>query len=70
MVQLSHPYMTTGKPIALTIQAFVSKAIPESRGGGISLQFLIVEWLAHIAEELMGWEMLLRPLWKMLSPRD
>ena len=23
MVQLSHPYMTTGKPIALTIQIFV-----------------------------------------------
>ena len=25
MVQLSHPYMTTGKTIALTIQTFVSK---------------------------------------------
>ena len=25
MVQLSHPYMTTGKIIALTIQTFVSK---------------------------------------------
>ena len=25
MVQLSHPYMTTGKSVALTIQAFVSK---------------------------------------------
>ena len=25
IVQLSHPYMTTGKTIALTIQAFVSK---------------------------------------------
>ena len=25
MVQLSHTYMTTGKTIALTIQAFVSK---------------------------------------------
>ena len=25
MVQLSHPYMTTGKAIALTIQTFVSK---------------------------------------------
>ena len=28
MVQLSHPYMTTGKTIALTIQTFVSKVIP------------------------------------------
>ena len=25
MVQFSHPYMTTGKTIALTIQIFVSK---------------------------------------------
>ena len=28
MVQLSHPYMTTGKTIALTRQTFVSKAMP------------------------------------------
>ena len=28
MVQLSHPYMTTGKTIALTGQTFVSKVIP------------------------------------------
>ena len=27
MVQLSHPYMTTGKSIALTIQTFVGKVI-------------------------------------------
>ena len=27
MVQLSHPYMTTEKTTALTIQAFVGKAI-------------------------------------------
>ena len=27
MVQLSHPYMTTGKTIALTIQTFVGKVI-------------------------------------------
>ena len=27
MVQLSHPYMTTGKIIALTIQAFVDKGV-------------------------------------------
>ena len=27
MVQLSHPYMTTGKTIALTIQTFGSKVI-------------------------------------------
>ena len=27
MVKLSHPYMTTGKVIALTIQTFVSKVM-------------------------------------------
>ena len=27
MVQLSHPYMTTGKPIALTMGTFVSKVM-------------------------------------------
>ena len=27
MVHLSHPYMTTGKTIALTIQTFVSKVM-------------------------------------------
>ena len=27
MVQLSHPYMTTGKTIALTIQTFVDKVM-------------------------------------------
>ena len=27
MVQLSHPYMTTGKIIALTMQAFVGKVM-------------------------------------------
>ena len=27
MVQLSHPYMTTGKTIALTVRTFVSKAM-------------------------------------------
>ena len=27
MVQLSHPYMTTGKTIALTIQIFVCKVM-------------------------------------------
>ena len=28
MVQLSHPFMTTGKTIALTIQTFFSKVMP------------------------------------------
>ena len=29
-VQLSHPYMTTGKNIALTIQTFVSKKVQKA----------------------------------------
>ena len=28
MVQLSHPYMTMGKTVALTVQTFVSKVMP------------------------------------------
>ena len=28
MVQLSHPYMTTGKTIALTVQSFLGKVMP------------------------------------------
>ena len=31
-VQLSHPYMTTGKTIALTRQTFVGKVIPHFQG--------------------------------------
>ena len=27
MIQLSHPYMTSGKPVVLTIQTFVGKMI-------------------------------------------
>jgi len=32
MVQLSHPYMTTGKTIALTMWTFVGKVIDIGRG--------------------------------------
>ena len=56
MVQLSHPYMTTGKTIALTIQTFVSKImsllfnmlsrfviafLPRSK-------FLLISWLQSL----------------------
>ena len=37
MVQLSHPYMTNGKTIALIIQTFVSKVM--------SLLFNMLSWL-------------------------
>ena len=46
MVQLSHPYMTAGKTIALTIQTFVDQVISllfnthylDYRGGLVSLE--------------------------------
>ena len=34
MVELSRPYMTTGKTIALIIQIFVSKVMTEDIHGG------------------------------------
>ena len=39
IVQLSHPYLTTGKTIALTRRTFVDKAL------GFSLVFSIWEWM-------------------------
>ena len=52
IVQLSHPYMTTGKTIALTIQTFVSKLM--------SLLFnllsqLIIAFLPRIKCLLISW---------------
>ena len=51
-VQLSHPYMTTGKTIALTRQTFVGKAI--------SLLFnmlsrLVIDYLQRRKHLLMSW---------------
>ena len=52
MVQLSHPYMTTGKNIALTSQTFVGKVM--------SLLFnmlsrLIITFLPRIKHLLISW---------------
>ena len=52
MVQLSHPYMTTGKTIALTIRTFVSKVL--------SLLFnmlsrLLIAFLLRIKRLLISW---------------
>ena len=52
MVQLSHPYMTTGKTIALTRQAFVSKVM--------SLLFnmlsrLVITFLPRSKRLLISW---------------
>ena len=52
MVQLSHPYMTTGKTIALTRQTFVSKVV--------SLLFnmlsrLVIAFLSRSKRLLISW---------------
>ena len=52
IVQLSHPYMTTGKPIALTRQTFVGK--------GMSLPFnmlsrLVITFLPRSQHLLISW---------------
>ena len=61
MVQLSHPYMTTGKTIALTIQTFISKVtsllfnvlsrfvmafLPRSKG-------LLISWLQSLSTVIL-----------------
>ena len=57
MVQLSHPYMTTGKTIALTIQIFVSKimSLLFNMLSGIVIVFfprrkcLLISWLQSLS---------------------
>ena len=55
MAQLSHPYMTTGKNIALTIQTFVGKVISRFVIAFLprSKQFLIL-WLQSLSEVILG----------------
>ena len=52
MVQLSHPYMTTGKTIALTIWAFVGKVISLLFN---TLPRLVIAFLAKSKHLLMSW---------------
>ena len=64
MVQLSHPYMTTGKPIALTRQTFVGKVM--------SLLFnmllkLVIDFLLRRKCLLISW--LQSPSAVILEPR-
>ena len=47
MVQLSHPYMTTGKTIALTIRTFVGKVI--------SLFRFVIAFLPRDKRPLISW---------------
>ena len=64
MVQLSHPYMTTGKTIALTRRTFVGK--------GMSLLFnmlsrLVITFLPRSKHLLISW--LQSPSAVILEPR-
>ena len=52
MVQLSHPHMTTGKIIALTIQTFVSKVMPLLFN---MLSRLVIAFLPRRKRLLISW---------------
>ena len=55
MVQLSHPYMTTGKTIALTRRTFVGKVVcrgfekPSPGGFSVSLTFVTYKQQSTLA---------------------
>ena len=59
MVQLSHPYMTTGKTIALTMRTFVGKVMPLLNTlSGFVMAFLhgyslvVVKGLVYLSEAM------------------
>ena len=52
MVQLSHPYMTTGKTIALTRQTFVGKVMPLLFN---MLSRLVIAFLPRSKRLLISW---------------
>ena len=52
MIQLSHPYMTTGKTIALTRQTFVSKVMSLFLN---MLSRLVIDFLSQSKRLLMSW---------------
>ena len=52
IVQLSHPYMTTGKTIALTMQTFVSKITPLLFN---MLSRLVITFLPRSKHLLISW---------------
>ena len=64
MVQLSHPYMTTGKIIALTIWTFVGKVMSLlfKIHLGLSWSFLVAQTVKHLLTmwdtrvRSLGWE--------------
>ena len=63
IVQLSHPYMTTGKTIALTRQTFVSKATSLLAN---MLSRLVIAFLSRSRRLLISW--LLSPSAVILEP--
>ena len=64
MVQLSHPYMTTGKTIALTIQTFVSKVMSLLIK---ALSRFVIAFLPRSKHLLISW--LLCPSTVILEPK-
>ena len=52
MVQLSHPYMTTGKTIALTIQTFVGKVMSLLFN---TLSRIVIAFLPRSKHLLVSW---------------
>ena len=52
VVQLSHPYMTIGKTIALTRQTFVGKVMPVLFN---KLQWLVITFLPRSKHLLISW---------------
>ena len=52
MIQLSHPYMTNGKPIILTIQTFVSKMISLIFN---TLSRFVIDFLPRNKRLLISW---------------
>ena len=64
MVQLSHPYMTTGKTIALTIQTFVGKVMSLLFN---MLSTLVITFLPRSKRPLISW--LQSPSAMILEPR-
>ena len=52
MVQLSHPYLTTGKTIALTIHKFASKVMPQLFN---MLSRFVIAFLSRSKYILISW---------------
>ena len=65
IVQISHPYMTTGKTIALTIQTFVSKVIFLLYNNTLSRSF--IAFLSKSKHLLISW--LQSPFSVILEPK-